>query len=541
MKAEIIKTHPFIDARRSKGFQYYIIPKAMLRRYTKDGVDLPCKKDSKGEKKEEAIDLSVDEVILYAVLKDRANLSYKNHWVTSDGRVYLYFKREEAMKFFGWSKHKTIDAFNHLKDVKLLDIETRTSATGLNVPNRYYVRQWVEPSEFRPLEKLLQDGFPYITEKTLFGTPDSYYILPKCLLEEEIYEGLGLRALLLYAIALDTIHLSIANNRVDANGLVWCILDTDETAKKLKCSTKTLYGEYKTLENSGLMVRIKDPINGFTRVYLRDYLPTPADPEAVPDGQTEENAPRPESFAPPVSQSCTSGKQKMHPCRDENAPPEGASGTASSTDLHFRTDDYVNPKEKNLHPNKNYYPSSSNLPYSNSIMPAAAGVDAAVRESRDVFEDYYERYQHKTELVKAEYRKQIDYDSLVQDIEICETGSMKMIMIFLLDRCMDIMVEDKMSKARDIRVGTALVDKEEQLIAYASLTRYPLYALLHKIAGYSETSNGIRDIDAYLRKALSTAFLDYEGVAVYMQRDILQKRKEHQMRLLGADMPQLNI
>ncbi|MDE8339788.1 replication initiator protein A [Erysipelothrix rhusiopathiae] len=64
---------------------------------------------------EEFKDLNSDARLLYAMLKDRHELSLKNRWLTDDGEVYLIYTREEMMRMLQVSKPTVIKAMEALK------------------------------------------------------------------------------------------------------------------------------------------------------------------------------------------------------------------------------------------------------------------------------------------------------------------------------------------------------------------------------------------------------------------------------------------
>lgn len=84
---------------------------------------------------EEFRDLNSDARLLYAMLKDRHELSLKNRWLTDDGEVYLIYTREEMMRMLQVSKPTVIKAMEALKEHGLLE-EVRQ---GLRKPNLIFM------------------------------------------------------------------------------------------------------------------------------------------------------------------------------------------------------------------------------------------------------------------------------------------------------------------------------------------------------------------------------------------------------------------
>ena len=66
-------------------------------------------------------DLSNDACVLYAMLRDRLQVSLKNGWVDEEGRVYFIFSRAEAALMIRKSKNSIIKYFSELTKVDLLE------------------------------------------------------------------------------------------------------------------------------------------------------------------------------------------------------------------------------------------------------------------------------------------------------------------------------------------------------------------------------------------------------------------------------------
>lgn len=104
--------------------------------------------------------LSSDAKLLYAILRDRHELSLRNNWVDDDGYIYLIYTREDMMDALGLSKPTIVKAMKDLKKYGLLDEKRQ----GVNKPNLIYLltvdydSQWKSKSftsrskEFLPQE-----------------------------------------------------------------------------------------------------------------------------------------------------------------------------------------------------------------------------------------------------------------------------------------------------------------------------------------------------------------------------------------------------
>lgn len=88
--------------------------------------------------------LSSDAKILYALLRDRHELSVKNQWVDKDGYVYLFMSRDEMCSLLGCTAPTLRKAIQSLKEFNLME-EVRQ---GLNKPNIIYLLQFFQSEKF---------------------------------------------------------------------------------------------------------------------------------------------------------------------------------------------------------------------------------------------------------------------------------------------------------------------------------------------------------------------------------------------------------
>lgn len=91
--------------------------------------------------------MSAESKLLYAILKDRFELSVKNNWIDADGNIYFIFTVEEIGEMLGCGKDKVIKLKKELKKYDLLE-EVRQ---GLNKPNLIYLGSLKVENEAKPL------------------------------------------------------------------------------------------------------------------------------------------------------------------------------------------------------------------------------------------------------------------------------------------------------------------------------------------------------------------------------------------------------
>lgn len=85
--------------------------------------------------------LTSEAKILYGLLLDRATLSKTNHWIDEDGRVYVYYKQDEAMELLNIKKNKVISIFRELEEIGLIV----RKKIGQGNPTKIYVMNFSEP------------------------------------------------------------------------------------------------------------------------------------------------------------------------------------------------------------------------------------------------------------------------------------------------------------------------------------------------------------------------------------------------------------
>jgi biotin operon repressor len=101
---------------------------------------------------DEFIHMSNDSKVLYALLRDRHELSNANGWVNDNGEVYLIYTRQEMSEMLGKSLPTVRKAVNELKENGLMEEVQQ----GLNRANLIYIMD-ANPITTRS-EKFFQSG-----------------------------------------------------------------------------------------------------------------------------------------------------------------------------------------------------------------------------------------------------------------------------------------------------------------------------------------------------------------------------------------------
>ncbi|MDU2697690.1 MAG: replication initiator protein A, partial [Staphylococcus epidermidis] len=79
--------------------------------------------------------MSAEAKIMYALLKDRFELSIQNEWVDKNNNIYFIFSNKHLCEYLGYAEQKIIKLKKELISFNLL-IQERV---GLNKPNRLYL------------------------------------------------------------------------------------------------------------------------------------------------------------------------------------------------------------------------------------------------------------------------------------------------------------------------------------------------------------------------------------------------------------------
>jgi len=124
--------------------RFYMIPKSLFNNDKYKGLSLEAK-------------------VVYALLRDRMELSKKNNWIDENGDIYLLFSRLEIAEALDCSKPHIIKCFKQLIEYGLIEEKRQ----GLGKPNIIYVCH-VEQS-FKSLEN---------SQKSTSFTSESKQCLP---------------------------------------------------------------------------------------------------------------------------------------------------------------------------------------------------------------------------------------------------------------------------------------------------------------------------------------------------------------------------
>ncbi len=91
----------FFYGNEAEQYQFYRVPQALFTN----------EKFSK---------ISCESKLLYGFLLDRCGLSRKSKWYDEDGKLYVFFKQEEAIEKLNIGKNKAVKIFDELEQTGLI-------------------------------------------------------------------------------------------------------------------------------------------------------------------------------------------------------------------------------------------------------------------------------------------------------------------------------------------------------------------------------------------------------------------------------------
>ena len=250
--------------------------------------------------------LSLDAMLLYAMLRDRCTLSAKNGLHDANGRIYIYCSRESAAEMVGCSVRKAVTLCHALAAAGLI----REVTTGGS--HQIYVKQWCEPSVLHSAESLRDGGFFDVTIDRVHVMPEDYITIDIAMLASNISN----RAKVLYAL------LSDASSKQRLYGRDVCSLPRETAMPLLQCGRDTLRKTYAELEEAGLISRSGRQGYGGQRAVSITADSGPICPSSTTVG---------DNLQVQWADNCTQTNLRdpsliSYPCLTSNCPPAHAGG-----------------------------------------------------------------------------------------------------------------------------------------------------------------------------------------------------------------------
>ena len=219
--------------------------------------------------------LSVNAKFLYAILLDRAKLSFKNGFIDDDGKVYIHFTQAEIMKLLNCGRTKVSEYFSELDEPKGVGLIERKQKTGVGKSDRIYVKNFAKPLDVTCRSS--EDKAPF-SRFAYFHDMESLrfenYQVPKTLFLDEHISKISNIAKMAYSLMLDRTKLSMSKGWQDKDGRIYIIYPQKELQEILGCSLKTVNSALKELDTKsgvGLIERTRQGMNNPDIIYILDY------------------------------------------------------------------------------------------------------------------------------------------------------------------------------------------------------------------------------------------------------------------------------
>ena len=132
----------FFYGNEAEQYQFYRVPQALFT-------------DEKFSK------ISCESKLLYGFLLDRCGLSRKSKWCDEDGKLYVFFKQEEAIEKLNIGKNKAVKIFDELEQTGLIIRKKQ----GQGKPTRIYVKNFILPSEPEQASSSASEPLPEASQK----------------------------------------------------------------------------------------------------------------------------------------------------------------------------------------------------------------------------------------------------------------------------------------------------------------------------------------------------------------------------------------
>lgn len=113
--------------------------------------------------------------VLYGILLDRNSLSISNNWTDDDGKVFIYYDREDLKDMLQIGKGLLIRYFKQLQEFDLIDIKRQ----GQGKPNKYYVKKFIpkpkENTDYSSTETVATSCFAKKSKKQTSKSPEKRF------------------------------------------------------------------------------------------------------------------------------------------------------------------------------------------------------------------------------------------------------------------------------------------------------------------------------------------------------------------------------
>lgn len=209
--------------------------------------------------------MSNNDRVVYAVLRDRFELSINNGWVDEEDHIYFYFEQEKLAEECRTSLKTVQRSVRRMIQMGLIDIVRG----GKNRPNRFYLLK-PESQPQKEGESRKEESQEEIMKRR-YSKNDyksgKFYQLGKELFNET-YKDISNNDRVVYAVLRDRFELSINNGWVDDEDHIYFYFEQEKLAEECRISLKTVQRSIRKLFQMGLIDFVRPGQNQPNRLYL---------------------------------------------------------------------------------------------------------------------------------------------------------------------------------------------------------------------------------------------------------------------------------
>lgn len=207
---------------------------------------------------EQFIKLTSTSKILYAMLKERHEISLKNKWVDENGDIYHIMPQEFMAKELNVTVRTVQRCLKQLAEYMLVE----SVQIGFRKPNHLYLNMVVD---FNTLNNSLLVNRKRFNERDYLNS--LFLQLPRFLMQN-YYSHLSTDAKILYAILKDRLNLSLEKEFMYLNEVPYIIYSRQELVHSLGVSRPTITKSMRELVDNKLIEEIKYGFGDHNKVFL---------------------------------------------------------------------------------------------------------------------------------------------------------------------------------------------------------------------------------------------------------------------------------
>lgn len=298
------------------------------------------------------------------------------------------------------------------------------------------------------------------------ASQNAFYRLPRALYEKEYFKCLSNDAKTLYALMLDRMSLSLANNWLDADGKVYINYSLEEIMERLNCGKTKAVALLKELDSESGIGLIEKKNMGIAKAsvfYVKNFICEDEEEATVPECAKEAK-----SIA--NVDKCPSRVQKMN--SETNVEFENQTRACSENEPD---------RVQNLNPNKNNINNTDLSKTNLSINPAK--------------EDGIDEMEAYAELIK----ENIDYETLLQAHPYDQE---------LVEGIYDLILETVLSQNESITIAGDVYPKN---LVKSKFLKLNFFHVEYVIECLGKNTTKVRNIKSYILASLFNASSTISG------------------------------